>query len=134
MFEIEVVLNTNYGGFSFDIEMALWLSENRGWKIIPEKEYSYKKDQEYPITTLIDTPWAGDFLHAPHADNIKLRTNKDLIDCVRAIQKLHTNDDWTTRYYSHINNFTIKKVKINLEVENYLDGKEKLNCWISENN
>jgi hypothetical protein len=32
MFELEAVINVEYGGFSLSDEMALWLVENKNWK------------------------------------------------------------------------------------------------------
>ena len=41
--QMELVLNVDYGGFSFNTEMALWLSENRGWTVLSEKKYNHKE-------------------------------------------------------------------------------------------
>ena len=41
MFELEVVLHTDFGGFSFNEEMATWLQENRNWTILNDEDYDY---------------------------------------------------------------------------------------------
>lgn len=126
MFETEVVINVSFGGFSFDTEMALWLSENRGWNVIPEKKYNYK--EKYPITTLIEM--SGDHFFHPN-DDFNLRSNKDLIDCVRELQTLHENDSYPESRYGHIHALSIKKLSVHVEIENYYDGKERVKCWVS---
>lgn len=125
--EIELVLNVDFGGFSFDTEMALWLEENCGWTIIAYSEYNYK--DKYPITTLIDLK--GNTFSSPN-DGVELRSNKDLIQCVRALQVLHENDEYPEKYYGHIHNLKIETVNIHIEIENYYDGKERINCQIIE--
>jgi hypothetical protein len=128
MIEMELVINVDFGGFSFDTEMALWLSEHRGWTVLPEKKYNYK--EKYPINTLVEM--SGDYFYSPN-DGIELRSNKDLIDCVRALQILHENDDYPEAYYGHIHNLSIKKVAVHIEIENYYDGKERIKCRVVEN-
>lgn len=128
MCEIELVLNVDYGGFRFDTEMALWLSENRGWQIIKNKDYDYKS--QYPLTTLIDL--GGDYFCSPK-DNIQIRSHKDLIDCVRYLQKLHETDEYPESIYGHIHDLEIKKISVEIEIEDYHDGKEKVVCHVKEN-
>jgi hypothetical protein len=125
--EVELVINVNFGGFSFDTEMALWLSENCGWTIIPEKNYNYK--EKYSITTLIDMK--GNLFISPN-DGVELRSNKDLINCVRAVHALHENDDFPDSHYGHIHNLAIRKVDVHLEIIDHHDGIEKINCQIIE--
>ena len=125
--EIELVLNVDFGGFSFDTEMALWLTENCGWTIISYDQYNYK--DKYPITTLIDL--RGDMFCSPN-DGVELRSNKDLIQCVRALQILHKNDKYPDSRIGHIHDLSIKTVKIHIEIENYYDGKERVKCHIIE--
>jgi hypothetical protein len=128
--ELELVLNVDFGGFSFDTEMALWLSENREWIVIKESKYDYKLKDKYSINTLVEM--SGNYFYSPHGDKIELRSNRDLIDCVRALQKLHENDSFPDSHYGHIHNFAIKKVTVHVEIENYYDGKERIKCWTSE--
>lgn len=130
MDDLELVLNTQFGGFHFDTEMALWLIENRNWVVLSEKEYDYKK--EYPINTLTEV--MGDYYYSPHKDTIELRSNKDLIDCVRFLKEKHKDDVYPEKYYGHIHSLSVKRVKVRVEIEDYHDGKEKINCWIDEEN
>lgn len=129
MFETELVLNVDFGGFSFDTEMALWLMENRNWKIISQDDYNYKI-KDYPINVLIEH--SGDYYFSPHSGKIELRSNQDLIDCVRALQKLHENDSFRDKYYGHIFDLAIKKVRLHLSIEDYYDGKEKISSYLEE--
>jgi hypothetical protein len=125
--ELELVLNVDYGGFSFNTEMALWLSENRGWDVIKEKEHDYKL--KYPINTLVEMH--GDYFFSPHSDKIELRSNKDLIDCVRELKKLHENDSFPDSH-GQIHSLVIKKVTVHIQIKDYHDGKEKIKCWTEE--
>lgn len=125
--QMELVLNIDYGGFSFNTEMALWLSENRGWTVLSEKKYNHK--EKYPITTLIEM--TGDYFFHPN-DSIDLRSNRDLIDCVRALQTLHENDTFPESRYGHIHNLSVKNISFHIEIEDYHDGKERIKCWTNE--
>ena len=127
MLEIQLVLNTDFGGFSVDSEMALWLIENRGWKLIPANEFDYKT--KYPVNTLIDSTFA-DLVHAPNANTLEFRSHPDLIDCVKAVKLAHKKDSFPASRYGHIQKLSIKNVKVHLEIEDYHDGKEKINCWV----
>lgn len=119
MSEIELVLHTSFGGFHFDTEMALWLSENRGWNIIRYADFDYKERGNYPVNTLLDM----NSCFLPPNDNVGLRSNKDLIDCVRALQA------GNNRY---VHRLTIMKVVIHVEIEDYHDGRERVNCWAEQ--
>jgi hypothetical protein len=126
--EIELVLNTDFGGFHFDNEMASWLKQNRNWTILSEKEYDYKI--KHPITTLVEM--TGGYFYSPSRDNIELRSNKDLIECVKFLKNKHKDDVYPESYYGYIHDLSIKKVKINIEIEDYYDGKERINSWVDE--
>ncbi len=119
IFEIEVVINDDYGGFSFDTEMALWLMENKGWVI----EKSYEK-KDYPLNCLIES--GLDYFYTPHRESIALRTHPDLIECVKTLKKFHENDSYQQKREGHIHSLAIKKVSINLEIDEYHDGKERV--------
>lgn len=124
VFETEIVLHTDFGGFSFDDEMALWLFENRGWISIKHDDYDYKKKAELPITTLIDM---GHDMHCGvDNESFKLRTHKDVIDCVRAIKERHKDDPSNVSYHSHIRKLSIRRISIVVGLENYYDGRERV--------
>lgn len=118
---VEIVIHTEFGGFHLDMEMALWLMENRNWKVT-------KKWEERENFQLIES--FGDF--HPTDDSINFRMNKDLIDCVRAIKEVHKDDKYPESYYGHIHKLEIVKMAVYIGVENYHDGKEKVNCHVEE--
>jgi hypothetical protein len=131
--EIEVVLHTNYGGFHVDTEMALWLMENKGWKIIEENNplgNYYGKESEFPINWLKDSP--HDYFFNPNYSSLKFRTNPDLIECVKTLKELHKNDVYPMSRERYIHSLKVVKIKIHASVEDYYDGKERINCWHHE--
>ena len=120
IFEKEVVIHVTYGGFHFNDEMALWLMENRNWKIGKEDKKEFD---------LYD--YSNDYLFLTgNRDNREFRDNQDLIDCVKALKELHKNDDYMARQNSHINGLAVVKVKVHLEIEDVYDGVEKVSCWV----
>jgi hypothetical protein len=123
MFELEAVINVEYGGFSLSDEMALWLVENKKWKLLSNKEYDYKL--KYPIETLLDL-FKDMHIHPHMNDEIEFRSNKDLIECVRHFKALHKNDEYPESYYGKIHTLRIEKIKINVEIDDYYDGKERI--------
>ena len=129
MFELEVVLHTDFGGFSFNEEMATWLQENRNWTILNDEDYDYSK-KDYPLTTLVKQSF--EYLYSPHSSDIKLRSHQDLIDCVRALKEQHKNDTYPDKHYGYIHKLKITSVRLVLEIEDYYDGKERLNSYVVE--
>lgn len=130
MYELELVINVKFGGFSFNTEMSSWLKDNHNWTILSHEEYDYKLKDEYPLTTLIKH--IGDYFYSPHSEKIALRSHPDLIECIRTLQKIHENDSFREKHYSHIFSLEVRKVKINLEIEDYYDGKERINSYLVE--
>lgn len=123
MFDLEAVINVEFGGFSLSDEMALWLMEEKGWTILDNKEYDYKK--KYPVETLLDV--GGNMnIHPDLNDDIKFRSNKDLIECVRHFKVLHKNDEYPESYYGKIHDFRVEKIEIKVEIDDYHDGKERI--------
>jgi hypothetical protein len=127
VFEMEVVLHRKYGGFHIDTEMALWLMENRGWKVVKESEYDYNKKGDWPLNYLVEG--FSDWYYHPRSESLAFRTQKDLIDCVRALHEVHKDDSYPESYYGHIHGLKVVKVKVFAEVEDYDDGHERVNCW-----
>lgn len=127
--EIEAVLNTSFGGFSLNEEMAQWLVENKKWTILNPNDYSYK--ETYPVNYLLKT--GNDNYYSPtFNESLELRSHPDLIECVKSLQTLHENDSFQEKYYGKIFSLKVKKVKINIEIEDYHDGKERLTHYLSE--
>lgn len=95
----------------------------------PISEYDYKKKDEYPLNMLFEEKY---YIMAVKSDTMEFRSNRDLIDCVRAIQKLHENDEYPESYYGHIHKLRVKKVKVHIDIEDYHDGQERFNCYIDQ--
>lgn len=125
LLKTEIVINTKFGGFSLDTEMALYLQEKYGWEIINGDEYDYKKG--YDINVLIDH--ANDYFISPHRNVIEFRSNKELIECIRCLQNKYKDDKHPR--IGHIHNFTIKQVKVYLDIIDHYDGIEKIECHMS---
>lgn len=125
--QFEIVLNKNYGGFGCCTEMALWLIENKGWTLIQYKDYDYKS--KYPVTTIIDDKWNSYF---PNNESIELRTHPDLIECIKTLKAQFNPEDsyrsYGCIYSKEIDDLEIELVTINLGVESYHDGHERLTC------
>jgi hypothetical protein len=128
VFEIEIVLHRKYGGFSIDTEMALWLWEHRGWSIVKESKYDYHKKAEWPLNYLVESSFSDWYYH-PRSESIEFRSQKDLIDCVRAVKAAHKDDKYPESYYGHIQGLAVVKVKVFASVEDYDDGHERVNVW-----
>lgn len=124
MLELELVINTAFGGFQLSDEMANWLVENRNWTIIVQKTYNYKA--KYSLETLLNM--GGMNIHPNDNDGIEFRSHKDLLDCVRHFKIVHENDKYPDSYYGHIHKLEIQKFKVRVEIEKYHDGKERVIC------
>jgi hypothetical protein len=122
---VEVVIHTDYGGFHINTEMALWLMENRNWKIASKDMWD--KTEGFQLIESL-----GDYFYPTREFENAIRTNKDFIDCVRAIKKLHEDDEYPESYYGYIHKLSIVNLKVNLDIENYHDGKERVSCSVSE--
>lgn len=118
---IELVINTEYGGFSYNQEIAEWLKNKRKWKIITEKELG----DEHPLTTIIKL---GSNHYATYKDCIELRMHKDLVNCIRELKEKHEDDDFTI-HHNQLDSLEIKTVSIFLDIEDYHDGKERVKTY-----
>lgn len=124
--KVTVVINGDYGGFSLNEEMAIWLKDNKGWKIAPKDIYPH---DEYDL--------AGD--HGYYYPSTKwkkqeFRLNPDLIECVRWLKWKYRNND----YYDRDNDDSLKEslrkcrdlrivnVEIDICVEDKYDGIEEI--------
>lgn len=121
--EIEVVLNRAFGGFSLDLEMVTWLTEHKGWIV-----KSYDEHQRGEFCHLIDHGHSSLF-YPPNniSSTIEFRSNPDLIECVRTLQKLYGNDNYTKKITHQVCNLRVVKFEVTIEVEDYNDGYERLN-------
>lgn len=119
----EFVIHSSYGGFRVSLDMAMWLVENRGWKVVSKSEWDY--DTKLPVCDLID--YGGDHFSPPSEnDSTTFRSNPDLIACVLAIQAAHADDSFTDRYYRYENGLRIVKMYAEVGIENYNDGHERV--------
>lgn len=127
---MQLVLNTEYGGFYFNQEMTDWLQKNRNWTIVKQQDYNYENKNNYPLTTLTGS---NDYFYTPKdMDDIEIRSHKDLIDCVKELKKLHENDKYPEKFYGHIHALKIITVKTKLVIQNYHNGKEKISVELQE--
>ena len=125
--EIEVVINSEYGGFSLDQYMADWLVENKGWSIVDYYNDVKQKDDKFDLYRM-----GGGTFYPKNEVDIDFRTNKDLIECVKFFQDKYKNLTYSERnkMYSDCRckffDLKIEKVKITIEIDDYHDGKEKI--------
>lgn len=121
--KITLVLNTDYGGFSLDTEMAEWLRDNRGWSLL-----NHEFDGRCTDGTLkkaLSRIMSNIYYH-PEQHSIEFRSNQDLIDCVRELREKRANSTFNEWHYSHIKCLEVVEANVNFSVNNYHDGKERL--------
>lgn len=121
---LEVVIHTQYGGFHIDTEMALWLMENKGWKI---------GRHEDPSVDLVECDIA-DYYYPQNpikTNDIGFRSHPDLVECVKTLQQLHKNDDWTERKRTYVNNLSVVDIFAKIEIYHVFDGIEtvRMQCF-----
>lgn len=123
--EFEVLINTNYGGFSIPNEIVLWLHENKGWELPTKKGQDNSKFH----CTYGNESYLKD-------RSVKSRSDSELIEAYKVCKtewnkqkELKSHKD---RYYSQISSLKLVKVVANFDVEDYYDGKERIASWISE--
>jgi len=123
--EVEVVINVEYGGFSLDTEMALWLMENKGWT--STNVDSGEDETEFDLISLGDM-----FLRSKKYDEVGFRMNPDLVECVKTLQKKHEGTNWSGVAYNDIPKvlqLNVVHVEVHLTVEPVYDGIENIACW-----
>lgn len=81
---MKVVINEEYPSFIVSDEAMKWLEENKGWKISSMNEDGHPKDGDAEVIKIKELP-NKEFLHSPFIDEVDLRVNEDLIDCVEEI-------------------------------------------------
>ncbi len=110
-----LVLNVKFGGFGLDKEMADWLIANRGWRLVND-------DCAEPKTLIhtydrYDPAWLG-------RNDIEFRSNPDLVDCVRELQKI--KGTYSEDRLRCVHNLKIQTVDVEISVNDYHDGKEEI--------
>jgi hypothetical protein len=123
--EFEVLINSNFGGFSIPNEIVLWLHKNKGWEL-PAKN---GKDNSKFSSMYNNESYLKD-------KSIKSRSDPELIEAYKVCKT-----EWNKRekshkdkYYSQMSSLKLVKVIANFDVEDYYDGKEKIISWVSEEN
>jgi hypothetical protein len=123
----EIVINTEFGGFSLDTEMAVWLMENRGWRV---SKTDSTCDLEHDLVEMGADRFVPTDKHVQHYDDTKFRMNQDLIDCVRDLQATYyRGPGWRE---AKVNCLEVKTINVHIDVEEYHDGKEEINCRAEE--
>lgn len=126
VFESEMVVYTSYGGFSFDKEIAHWLRDNKDWKIGDAEKSENYNNQEFQLLQSYSF-----FYIQKHLED-SVRFNKDLIECIKTLQKLHENDSYSERRQVEANCFQIVKLKVYADAKDVHDGKEEVDVWHEE--
>jgi hypothetical protein len=128
--EKELVIHDNYGGFHLNKEMAIWLVENRNWIT------TNNHDKDLPLNYIFYDNY--DYFYRTGYDTIFFISQKDLCDCVKDIQNKYiqkkysdSNSSFTDKY-NYIFSLKVIKIKINVFIESYNDGHEKICCDYQE--
>jgi len=131
--ELSVVLHDGYGGFSILPELAEYLHKRKGWEIIPIQGMELKRSTNPHIiyhTYYDEKPtlnyWCAD------QDSITFRSNPDLIEAVQHVRNgleqayNQKQIEWKDYYYSPLRNLKVVTVSMQLEIESYNDGHERI--------
>ena len=86
---IDVIINNCFGGFGLSEKAFKWLIKHKGWTVTT---YNEKGDFTDPEADIVDTSdddslsgIANHFLAKWDYHGVDLRTNPDLIECIRKI-------------------------------------------------
>lgn len=134
---LEVVINTEYGGFSLTKEMAEWLQKEKSWKICADKDLDLNSKEKYDAANrefdLIG--WGSYYRETDKWNKIEFRTNAALIECIKFFKKKYKTASYTQRMHnadiSAVCSLKIEVVNISLQIEDYDDGKEKIVSYVS---
>jgi len=131
--ELSVVLHDGYGGFSILPEIAEYLHKRKGWEIIPIQGMALKRSTDpkiiyrtYYNEKPTDNYWCED------QDSITFRSNPDLIEAVQhvrnGLEQAYNQKKlvWKDYYYSPLRSFKVVIVSMQLEIETYNDGHERI--------
>jgi hypothetical protein len=121
----KIVINTQFGGFSLDLEMANWLVKNKNWIITDDAE-----SQEHDLIVV----GMNYFYPSNKYQDIQFRMLPDFIECVEFLQQKHKNISYINRYRHQVLNLSIVKFDIDLTVEDIYDGKEAIRVNYESNN
>jgi hypothetical protein len=134
--EVEIVINCDFGGFSLDTEMAIWLMEMKGWTVTEEPSMS--ETDHYDLFGMGDFFWPT----AKHTDggndrcDTSFRMNPDLIECVKALQDKYKEllvwQRLNLKPDHKVLSLGIAKLRFHVDVVNEYDGKEEVKCWVTE--
>lgn len=119
----EIVINNQYGGFSFDREMAEWLHKNKNWGIAGASDFP---QDDLIAPCLIQ--WSGDLYYpVSRLDNVELRLNPDLIECVKTLRAKYEDQlQPGHKLRNKVLDLVVQKVNVEVDVEDVHDGKERV--------
>jgi hypothetical protein len=132
---VEVVVNAQAGGFSLCREAGEWLRDERGWKLIPVEEApdipAGRRSQggpKLPPELMKALAW-GFGAYRPLADGAAFRMDRDLVDCVRALQERLAGQRVVEPGFGHghdIFKLEVRAVEVALDIEDYHAGRERV--------
>ena len=124
--EFEIVVNEEYGGFHLDAEMALWLMEQKHWRVT-ENDNDFETT-EYDLVGMKDCFWP-----TKKYGETEFRMHADLLECVKELKKKYEAMSYLERKRSNakVLDFRIVTTQVNIEVEDIDDGIEQVKCWIT---
>jgi hypothetical protein len=122
--EFEIVVNSDFGGFHLDTEMALWLMEHKHWRVT-EDDNKFETDK-YDLVGLGDYFWP-----TKKYNETEFRMNADLIECIRTLKKKYQGLSYYERKKSgaKVLDLALSRVQVHVEVQDECDGKETVECW-----
>jgi hypothetical protein len=129
----EFVINTTFGGFNLPREIADWLIENKGWSVVDDIN-----DELAPDCKLVVRCFDGNYYPAGDRDDPRLRSNPDLIEAVRAVQKKFLDDNpdagRNKKRDSRLFDLSVVTVAVDINIVNYHDGREQVdvNSFVKE--
>lgn len=118
-FNLTVLINNAYGGFSIPVEMVNWLHENKGWKLPDDSDEDSKFYRNFGKCDY----------HIPKDSSVEFRSNKELIEAYKVCMKERESDSSKSYFEKQRHTiFTLKlvDVEINISVEDYSDGYERI--------
>jgi hypothetical protein len=107
--KIRAVLHKNYGGFHLTDEIVdKMTAKGFEWGAIPPNKS------------------CGEYVHYHAMNEFSFRSNPIFIEVVLELQKENNKLDWYEARKNYISGLSVVEVNLNVEVEDYHDGKERL--------
>jgi hypothetical protein len=139
--KFQIVIHSNFGGFSMNIEIAEWLRDYKGWRIFSKEDNTHDCIQQYGLEVVEKSLFESLYVNGMYKYfrgsklsrieqeeyEIKFRMHPDFIECIEELQEKYKDLPLRERYYKKIFDFSIKIIEIKLKVTDYYDGKECIN-------